>query len=295
MPGKVEISMEYEDKELYLREQIVLAGKRLLETGLVARTWGNVSARLSGTEFIITPSGRDYETTKPEDLVKMNIYDLSYDASGLKPSSEHGLHAACYRLRPDVNFVIHTHQFYASVVCADLKDVTYAGADFEDVTVPCARYAMPGTKKLWINVENAVRLCPNSSEFLMARHGALVLAPSYEEAFRRAEELEEACRAKFIKRVPEAAEIANAKDGNAPKADFSRLYGALYGNVPVYLDDYAMMTPVNYDVDDEEALHMVTEKNAAAALYAKDARPMGRLDAFKQHRSYVKKYSKLKY
>ena len=298
--------MEYEEKETLLREQIVEAGKRLLETGLVARTWGNISARLSDTEFIITPSGRDYETTAPEDLVKMNIQDLSYDENSLKPSSEHGLHAACYRLRPEVNFVIHTHQFYASAVCAELKDFSYLkddghdgsdGSDVENVreiVVPCAHFACPGTKKLWMHVERVVNENPASNSFLMARHGALALGGSMEEAFAAAEELENACRKAFVKRAPETEELVYPGEGKKPKGGFADLYKALCGKLPVYLDDYAQMTPVDYDLDDEEALHMVTEKNAAAALYVSDAKPMLKADAFIQHRVYVTKYSKLK-
>ena len=45
--------------ELSLAKQTVIdAGKRLVETGLIARTWGNVSCRVSDTQFVITPSGR---------------------------------------------------------------------------------------------------------------------------------------------------------------------------------------------------------------------------------------------
>ncbi|MBQ4181651.1 MAG: class II aldolase/adducin family protein, partial [Firmicutes bacterium] len=60
-----------------IRSSIIAAGIRLLDTGLVARTWGNISARLSQREFIITPSGRNYRTTEPQDLVRMDILDLS--------------------------------------------------------------------------------------------------------------------------------------------------------------------------------------------------------------------------
>ena len=57
-----------EQNEQALREQLVRAGNRLLESGLVARTWGNLSARLSDTEFLITPSGLAYERLTPEDM-----------------------------------------------------------------------------------------------------------------------------------------------------------------------------------------------------------------------------------
>ena len=112
--------MTYREKEA--RELIIQAGRKLLESGLVSRTWGNISARVSSTHFIITPSGLSYETLQPEQLVKVRIDDCSYEGK-IKPSSEKGIHAAAYRLRPDVGFVIHTHQDYASVLGVSGRDL----------------------------------------------------------------------------------------------------------------------------------------------------------------------------
>ena len=107
--------MPYHEEEA--RRLVIQAGLLLTEKKLIARTWGNISARICDTQFVITPSGRAYDTLKPEDLVKVNIADGSYTASN-KPSSECGVHLAAYQLRRDISFVIHTHQFYASAVCA---------------------------------------------------------------------------------------------------------------------------------------------------------------------------------
>ena len=63
--------MYYSEAEA--RQLVVEAGHRLLENGLIARTWGNISARISDTHFIITPSGLAYETMKPEQLVKVLV------------------------------------------------------------------------------------------------------------------------------------------------------------------------------------------------------------------------------
>ena len=95
--------MYYDEKTA--RALIIEAGHRLLENKLVARTWGNLSARISEDAFIITPSGRAYDTLAPEDLVKVCIRDLSYEGDR-KPSSEKGIHAQAYLLRPDCSFII---------------------------------------------------------------------------------------------------------------------------------------------------------------------------------------------
>ena len=105
--------MSYEMKEA--KERVIRAGKELVEAGLIARTWGNISARISDTQFVITPSGRAYDTLTPDQIVTVGIQDLAWSGD-VKPSSEKGVHAAAYALRPDVNFVIHTHQNYATAL-----------------------------------------------------------------------------------------------------------------------------------------------------------------------------------
>ena len=48
-----------------LRTCICETGRELLENGLVARTWGNVSARADGEHYLVTPSGMDYGAMLP--------------------------------------------------------------------------------------------------------------------------------------------------------------------------------------------------------------------------------------
>jgi L-ribulose-5-phosphate 4-epimerase len=182
-------------KEEDVRRIVVEAGLRLVSEGLISRTWGNLSARISDTQFVITPSGRAYETLRPEDLVVVGIADCAYSGD-VKPSSEKGIHADTYRLRPEVGFVIHTHQTAASAIgtareplCAfrgyDVPDSTLLGD-----TVPCAAYGLPGTKRLRAGVADALADCPDSHAVLMPYHGALCVGETYEETFRTAAALE---------------------------------------------------------------------------------------------------------
>ncbi|HPZ64348.1 MAG TPA: class II aldolase/adducin family protein [Bacillota bacterium] len=178
------------------KELVVLAGRQLVEAGLIARTWGNVSCRVSATRFVITPSGRAYETLTPEEVVAVNLEDGSYEGE-IKPSSEKGIHAEAYKHRPEVNFIIHTHQLNASMVSPLGLDVPVrdpAAAQIIGERVPCARYGLPGTGKLKKAVAEALEQWKNSRAILMAYHGALCLGRDYDEAFRVASELEKVCR-----------------------------------------------------------------------------------------------------
>ena len=115
--------MYYSETEA--RKIVIEAGLKLVEKKLIARTWGNISARISSDEFIITPSGRAYDSLSPSDLVKVRIKDCSYSGN-IKPSSEKGVHAAAYSLRSHVGFIIHTHQYYASAVAAECRSISAA-------------------------------------------------------------------------------------------------------------------------------------------------------------------------
>lgn len=179
------------------RNTVILAGKRLAETGLIARTWGNVSCRISDSHFVITPSGRDYLSLTPEEIVEVAISDCSYSGD-IKPSSEKGVHAEVYKLHPEVNFVIHTHQENASVISTLILDSIKAPEEFSALCgeVICASYGLPGTKKLRRNVAKALNRSKGNA-IIMKNHGALCFGSDYEEAFRTARELEDACE-RFI-------------------------------------------------------------------------------------------------
>ncbi len=272
--------MYYSENEA--REIVIEAGHRLLESGLIARTWGNISARISKNEFIITPSGLAYDTLKAEQLVKVRCDDLSYDGK-IKPSSEKGVHAISYILRPEVSFIIHTHQFYATAISIEGKNTKMAAS---------SEYGLPGTDKLKEKLMVSISKNPDKHAFFMQRHGALCLGTSYDDAFRIADELEQECKALF-------KEVVKVEDYIAACAKSKT-------SLRAYIDDFAQILGPSVDLkkplseicsgNDADAELMILEKNCAAALYskAKKLKPMGILDSNLQRAFYLAKYSKLK-
>ena len=176
------------------KETVIRAGHELIAAGLIARTWGNISCRISDTQFVITPSGRAYETLTPEEIVLVNIEDLEYEGE-IKPSSEKGIHAACYKLRPEVNFVIHTHQVNASIISAlgmDINNVEGENAQVVGTNLPIASYGLPGTKKLRKGVIDAITRS-DAKAAVMAHHGAVCMGVDYDDAFNVAQKVEDIC------------------------------------------------------------------------------------------------------
>ncbi|MBQ0078666.1 MAG: class II aldolase/adducin family protein [Eubacterium sp.] len=175
------------------RELIVETGKMLLETGLVARTWGNVSARVDGDNFLITPSGLDYMNTTEDDIALVNISTGEW-AGPRKPSGERGVHAAAYEVFEDVKFVIHTHQTYATAI-------GLAGYEELDITddelmklggIAVSEYGMTGTKKLIEAVTDAMQA--GAETVFMPHHGVLICGRDRDETMMRAMLLEEICQ-----------------------------------------------------------------------------------------------------
>lgn len=191
---------------LEAKNLVIKAGHELLKSGLIVRTWGNISCRVNENQFVITPSGLAYEDLTPEQIVLVNINDLAYEGD-IKPSSEKGIHASCYELRKDANFVIHTHQVNASVVSAlgyDINSLSEEAAKIIGSDVPCAAYGLPGTKKLRQGVINALNRS-TSKAIVLAHHGAVCVGESYEDAYTVAETLEKVCEKYIADRCAEVS------------------------------------------------------------------------------------------
>ena len=169
------------------------AGKNLLREGLAARTWGNVSVRISDREMIITPSGRKYDELTPDDMVLVDFYTLK-SVGRLKPSSELKLHGQVYKTRPHINAVIHTHQMNASIVAAAQKDLPVLDEQHQHILggkiIRAAPYALPNSKKITVETEKCIE---GSNAALMANHGVVCIGKKLEDAFEVAHTLEAAC------------------------------------------------------------------------------------------------------
>ncbi len=177
---------------LEAREEIIEVSRQLHELGLLVRTWGNISSRVDEDHFLITPSGIRYEDLTPEMISLIRISDLTYEGE-YKPSSEFKVHAAAYKVRKDAWFIVHTHQVYAS--CAGTLGIkkVFSYYEDEDVTIPVAPYALPGTQKLADNVARTLHKYKDANGIIMANHGTLCLGADSKDAVFVAQMMESAC------------------------------------------------------------------------------------------------------
>lgn len=123
-----------------LKEKVCAANKKLVSSGLVILTWGNVSAidRASGL-VVIKPSGVSYDEMTADDMVVMDMDGIVVEGS-LRPSSDTPTHLAIYRNFPSVGGVVHTHSTYATAWAQAGRAIPNIGTTHADAfhhDIPC--------------------------------------------------------------------------------------------------------------------------------------------------------------
>ncbi|MGQ9497307.1 MAG: class II aldolase/adducin family protein [Desulfotomaculales bacterium] len=169
------------------REKMARMAPDMLRLGLAVGTWGNFSCRVTGENLgedlmVITPSGVPYTAMKPRDMVVMRLDGEVVDGD-LRPSTEWRLHAGIYRVRRDVNAVVHTHSPVASglaVARLPLPPILEDVVQIVGGEVPVAAYATAGTEELAANTAAALR---DVNGVLLANHGVVGVGQSLEDAF----------------------------------------------------------------------------------------------------------------
>lgn len=171
------------------RKMVVRFGLKMVESGLTTGTGGNLSIihRDSG-RVAVSPSGIEYATLQPEDVVLTDLDGNILDGD-CKPSSELGFHLSVYRQRQDVQSIVHTHSPYATTMAClgwEIPAVHYL-VGFAGKKVPVAPYATFGTRELARNVSETIG---EYNALLLANHGLLAVGRNMAATFAAAEEIE---------------------------------------------------------------------------------------------------------
>ncbi len=129
---------------------------------------------------------------------KVAICDLTTGKSinGIKPSMEHGFHLGVMRQRQDVNVVLHFQSPYATTIACMKRqpenfNVTAEIPCHVGSEIPLIPYYRPGSDELAHAVIGALK---EHNAAFMLKHGQVVCAKDFDEAFQRAMFFEMACR-----------------------------------------------------------------------------------------------------
>ncbi len=187
-------------EELGYRTEIVNVCRRMENKGLIAATDGNVSCRVGPDRMLLTPSGVPKGELNPVDLLLMDLEGKVIAGRG-KPSSEIRLHLLVYRMRPDVQAVVHAHP--PLLTAFTLAGMPFLAEALPEVwltigAVPTAPYATPTTEEVPGSVAPFVE---KHQAVLLERHGSLTMGDSVKQAYLRLEKLEHAAHTLFYSQV----------------------------------------------------------------------------------------------
>ena len=192
-------------KNLKERQEVINYSIKLNTTNLSPLRSGNISVRgiEGGIEgFFITPSGKKYETLKPEDIVFLSLNEkkdfLSWFNSGKNPSSEWRFHQDIYKNKWEAKAIVHAHSTHATAVSTHGKSIPpfhymIALAGVEDIR--CSEYATFGTHELSMNIIKALK---GRKACLMSNHGQVAYGVNLSKAFELAQEIENICQQYII-------------------------------------------------------------------------------------------------
>ena len=180
------------------RREVLETAQKMLHTGHVIATSGNVSMRIKSKSedeeelYAITPSDMDYDEIDVEDIVIMNGRGKRVkDAKGKRnrPSVENFLHLGIYEVRNDVNGIIHTHSLFPVTVSllvdtlpnAELPPILEEQAIFLGGSIKITEYAPTGSPQLAETVHKAIG---DKSALILRHHGAVCVGKNLKKAFR---------------------------------------------------------------------------------------------------------------
>lgn len=174
-------------EHLALREEMIATARKMNASGLNQGTSGNLSQRVEGG-FLLTPTGMDYDTLEPEDIVLMRM-DGSHEGRRA-PSSEWRFHRDVLASRPEVGAVLHAHAMFCTTLACLHRGIPpfhYMVAKAGGADIRCAPYATFGTEEL---SRHAVEALEGRKACLLANHGMLALGGNLASAFKLAVEVE---------------------------------------------------------------------------------------------------------
>lgn len=130
-----------------LKQAVFEANLLLPKYNLVTFTWGNVSGvdREKGL-MVIKPSGVEYDTMRPEDMVVVSLKTGEKVEGDLNPSSDTDTHVVLYNAFPDIGGIVHTHSRWATTFAQAGQGIEALGTthgDYFHGEIPCTRKMTP--------------------------------------------------------------------------------------------------------------------------------------------------------
>jgi L-ribulose-5-phosphate 4-epimerase len=221
-----------------LRREVCDLHAQLTRYELVIWTAGNVSARVPDSDLmVIKPSGAQYDSLTPDDMVVCDLYGNLVDGA-LNPSSDTAAHAYVYRHMPEVGGVVHTHSTYATAWAArgePIPCVLTMIADEFGGEIPVGPFALIGDDSIGRGIVETLR-DSSSPAVLMRNHGPFTIGRSARDAVKAAVMVEDVARTVHISRQLGTASPIDPADVATLFERYQNVYGQA-GQPPATLQE----------------------------------------------------------
>ena len=163
-----------------LRREMVDVGRLMEKKGLIVAAEGNMSVRLGGHSFLVTPAGIGKGALRVQDLLEVG--DDGTSPHG-RATSEWPLHHAIYRARPDLKAICHAHSPWSTAFAAAGRDLD--GNLLTETAqllprVPLAPRSLPGTLEVAASVVPYIK---DHDAVLLGNHGVVAAGKDLRSAF----------------------------------------------------------------------------------------------------------------
>lgn len=182
-----------------IRADIVRVSKLMYEKEMVNALEGNVSVK-DGNKIYITPTSvcKGY---LEEDMIVVVDENGDVLEGTYKPTSEMKLHLACYRLRPDITSVVHSHSPYSTAYAIANKPITtkaYPEMIIAFDQIPVIAYGTPSTDEVYAELDKVI---DKTDVFLISRHGIVSVGKNLYDAFFKIEAAESIAKTLTIAKI----------------------------------------------------------------------------------------------
>ena len=171
--------MRYEKE----RQELIDCARAMERHGLVTLSGGNVSMRMEGDAFLVTPSAMPYDTMLPEDIVLIDKEGNTIEGIR-RPTSDWKAVLYIFEHMPEVNVVLHTHQPQAvavSLVADKLPVISTTMVDELHAEVAVAPFTISSDIGMGVST---VEYAGKALAVILKQHGIMAYGKSIEQALR---------------------------------------------------------------------------------------------------------------
>ena len=198
-----------------MMDALIATARRCFEGGLQTNAGGNLSARLARRDaIVIKPSGVGFNECTRENLQVVMLDGTILDRGmALKPSKDLDFHLDLYRIREDINAIVHCHSPWATgyasagieIPCLTVQTIEKIGR------MPLIPLSSNGGPQTEVEISPVFR-DPNIRAAVLANHGTIGAGPTLMAAQYLAEIIEETAHIAYVRDTLMAAHGKTAAD-----------------------------------------------------------------------------------